>query len=103
VVVFEEGRVAVDVTAETFAKDELSVGDVQCGVECCAFGVLDDVFGPEGLGAVVDFNDFEGLFVVGGGEGDVLVGVPVLGEDDVVELCGEGVDDGDYGIAVCNG
>ena len=74
VVVFEEGGVAVDVAAEAFAEDEFGVGDVRAGMEGCAFGVLEDVFGPEGLGAVGGFDDFEGLFVVGGGEGDVLVG-----------------------------
>jgi hypothetical protein len=100
VVVFEEGGVAVDVAAEAFAEDEFGVGDEKRWVEGCSTGVLDDVLGPEDLGAVVDFDDLERLFVVGGGEGDVLVRVPVLGEDDVVESFGEGVDDGDYGIAV---
>ena len=66
VVVFEEGGVAVDVAAESFAEDEFGVGDVEGGVEGCAFGVLEDVFGPEGLGAVVDFDGFEGLLVLGG-------------------------------------
>ena len=43
------------------------------------------------------------FFAVGGGEGDVLGGVPVLGEDDVVEFFGEGVDEGDDGVAVGDG
>ena len=97
VVVFEEGGVAVDVAAEAFAEDEFGVRDVESGVEGCAFGVLDGVIGPEGLGAVGGFDGFVGLFVVGGGEGDVIGWVPVLGEDDVVEFFGEGVDDGDDG------
>ena len=62
VVVFEEGGVAVDVAAEAFAEDEFGVGDMERRVEGCAFGVLDDVIGPEGLGAVVDLDGFEGLF-----------------------------------------
>ncbi len=33
----------------------------------------------------------------------MLVWVPVLGEDDVVEFLGEGVDEGDDGVAVCYG
>ena len=68
VVVFEEGGVAVDVAAEAFAEDEFGVGDVKGWVEGCAFGVLEDVFGPEGLGAVVDLDGFEGLalLIVGG-------------------------------------
>jgi hypothetical protein len=64
VVVFEEGGVAVDVAAETFAEDEFGVGDVKGWVEGCALGVLEDVFGPEGLGAIVDLDSFEGLLVV---------------------------------------
>ena len=74
VVVFEEGGVAVDVAAEAFAEDEFRVGDVEGRVEGCAFGVLEDVFGPESLGAVVDLDGFEGLFAVCGGEGDVWWG-----------------------------
>ena len=72
-------------------------------MEGCAFGVLEDVIGPEGLGAVRGFDGFERLFVVGGGEGDVLGWVPVLGEDDVVEFFGEDVDEGDDGVAVFDG
>ena len=56
VVVFEEGGVAVDVTAEAFAEDEFGVGDVQGWVEGRAFGVLEDVFGPQGLRAVGGFD-----------------------------------------------
>ena len=33
----------------------------------------------------------------------MLGGVPVLGEDDVVEFFGEGVDEGDDGVAVGDG
>src|SRR6266702_6529310 len=101
-IVFEEGGVAVDVTAEALAEDEFGVGDREVGVEGCAFGVLEAVIGPEGLdyvlGAVGDFDGLVRLSVVGCGEGDVVGGVPVLGEDDVVELLGEGVDGGDYFI-----
>ena len=97
VVVFEEGGVAVDVAAEAFAQDEFGVRDVERGVEGSAGSVLEAVFGPEGLRAVGDLDGFEGLLAGWrGGEGDVLGGVPVLGEDDVIELFGEGIDDGDY-------
>ncbi len=65
VVVFEEGGVAVDVAAEAFAEDEFGVGDVQVGVKGGAVGVLEDVIGPEGLGAVVGFDGFEGLLCRG--------------------------------------
>ncbi len=40
---------------------------------------------------------------MGGGEGDVIFGVPVLGEDYVGEFCGEGVDGGDDGVAFFDG
>ena len=98
-VVFEEGRVAVDVTAKTLSQDEFGVGDREAGVEGCSGSVLEAVIGPECLGAVVDLDEFEGLLGVGGCKGDVVGGVPVLGEDDVIEFLGEGVDDGDYFVA----
>jgi hypothetical protein len=74
-------------------------------VEGRSFGVLEDMFGPEGLRAVVDLDGVEGMGFrmscgVGGGEGDVFGWVPVLGEDDVVEFFCEGVDEGDDGVAV---
>ena len=68
-----------------------------------AFGVLYGVIGPEGLEAVGNFDGFVGLLGVGGGEGNVLGGVPVLGEDDVVEFLREGVDGGEYGVAIGDG
>jgi hypothetical protein len=68
VVVFEEGGVGVDVAVEAFAEEEFGVGDVEAGVQGCAFGVLEGVIGPEGLGAVVGVDRFVGLLGVGGGE-----------------------------------
>ena len=52
VVVFEEGRVAVDSGAEPFAEYQFGVGNVQGGMEGCAGGVLHAVIGPERLRAV---------------------------------------------------
>jgi hypothetical protein len=100
VVVFEEGGVAVDVAAEAFAEDEFGVGDVQVWVEGCAFGVLDGVLGPEGLRAVRGLVELVVWLVVGGREGDVSGGVPVLRKDDVSEFFGESVDDGNDLVAV---
>jgi len=91
------------VAAETFSQDEFGVWDFEICVEGCAFGVLEDVLGPEVLGAVRNFDGFVRLLVVGGGEGDVLRRVPVLGEDDVVEFFGQGVDDGYDAVAVFYG
>jgi hypothetical protein len=93
VVVFEEGGVAVDVAAKAFAEDEFGVGDMQVWVEGCAFGVLDGVLGPEGLRTVRSMEELVVLLVVGGGEGDVSGGVPVLRKDDVGEFFRESVDD----------
>jgi len=103
-IVLGEGGVAVDVAAEAFAEDELGVGDVEVGVECGAGGVLDAVVGPEGLFTVGCVECVgEGFEVVGAGEGDVTFWVPVLGEDDVIEAGGEGVDAGDDLIAAGDG
>ena len=40
---------------------------------------------PEFLSASAERNAGEGLETVGGGEGDVVMRVPVLGEDDMLE------------------
>ena len=89
--------------AEAFAEDQFGMGDREPGMEGCAFGVLKGVFGPEGLGAVGGLDGFVGSFGVSGGEGDVRGGMPVLGENDVIELLREGVDDGDHSVAVGDG
>ena len=89
--------------AEAFAQNQLSVGDVEVRVEVGSGSAGDAVIGPEGLGTVVDFGDFEGLLVMGGGEGDVAVGVPVLGEDDVVEALSDAIDEGDDLVAFGDG
>src|SRR6185437_17108025 len=66
------------------------------GVDLGAGGALDAVVGPEVLGSVGSFDGFEGALAgVGAGEGDVAEGVPVLGEEDVGEAGGDGVDSGD--------
>jgi hypothetical protein len=103
VVIFEEGGVAVDGLAESFAEDEFGVGDFERGMEGSAFRVLEAVFGPEGLDyclrAVGDFYGFVGMLAMRTGEGDVSGGVPVLGEDDVIEFAGEDIDDWDDPVA----
>ena len=85
--------------AEAFAQDEFGVRDIEAGMEGCAGGVLQAVFGPQGLRAIGGLNRLEGLLVMRGGEGDVLGRMPVLGENDVVELLRESVDDGNNLIA----
>ena len=90
-VVFGEGGVAVDVLAEAFAEEELGVGNGEGGVEVGAGGALNAVVGPEVLGAVGELYCVgKRLLGVGAGEGDVAAGVPVLGEEDVVEAAGRG-------------
>jgi len=100
VIVFEEGGIAVDVAAKSFAEDEFGVGDVEGGVEGRAFGVLEVVLGPKGLGAIGNLNEFVGTFLVRCGEGDMLRGMPVLRQYDVFEFDSDGVNKGNDGVAV---
>jgi hypothetical protein len=100
VVVLEEGGVGVDVAAKAFAEDQLGVGNVEGRMKGSAGGVLHAVFRPERLRAMRGLDGLEGLLMVRGGEGDVLGGMPVLGEDYVVELLCEGVDERNDLIAV---
>jgi len=103
-IVFGEGGIAVDVLAEAFAEDEFSVGEREIGMEVSAAGALNAVVGPEHLRTVGGFDSVgKGMKAVGAGEGDVVERVPVLGEDDVVEAGGEGVDAGEDGVAVGDG
>lgn len=103
VVVFEEGRVAVDGTTEALAEDQLGVGDFERRVQGRAFGVLEAVLGPEGLRAVGYFDDFVGSLAVCCRKGDMSGGVPVLGEDDVLESLRELIDEGNDLIAFRHG
>lgn len=99
-VVFEKGGVAVDVAAEALAKDQFGVRKVEAGVDLGTGSALDAVVGPEVLGAVRSLDGVgEREKAVGAGEGDMAAGVPVLGEEYVVEARGEGVDPGDDGVA----
>lgn len=53
------------------------------------------MFGPKGLGAVGDLDGFVGMFArMGASKRDVPGGMPVLGEDDVMEFLRKLVDDG---------
>ena len=101
-VVFEEGGVTVDVLPEALSQNEFHMGDIERGVERGAFGVLETVVGPEGLSAVGNGYRLERLGArMGGCEGDVAGGVPVLGKNDVVEATREGINGG-YDL-VCAG
>jgi hypothetical protein len=104
VVVFEEGGVGVDAAADAFAQDEFGVGEIEGRVERGSVAVLEAVVGPEGLVSVGDGDALEGLPAgVGGGEGDVAGGMPVLGEEDVVKSAAEGVNEWHDGVAVVDG
>ena len=104
VIVFEEGRVGVDIGAEAFADDEFGVWQLEPGVKIGSRSCLDTVIGPERLGPVRRLDGFVGLSArVSGGEGDVASRVPVLGEDDVLESLAEAVDEGDDLIAAIDG
>jgi hypothetical protein len=103
-IVFGEGGVAVDRAPEALAQDELGVGDVEIGVKLRAGRALDAVVWPEGLLAVGRVDGVgERLEVVGAGKGDMACRVPVLGEDDVIEAGGQGVDAGDDFVAAGDG
>jgi hypothetical protein len=66
--------------------------------------VLDAMVRPEGLRAVGGLDLLVRLVVlVRGGEGDVLRGVPVLGEENVVEAVGEDVDEREDFVATGDG
>ncbi len=103
-VIFKEGGVGVDLRAEAFAEDELGVGDVEAGVEFRTGGALDAVGRPQGLGAVGHLDGLiGGCSGVAGGKGEMVGGMPVLGEDDVGEVGGEAVDGGEDLVAEGDG
>jgi len=103
VIVVGEGGVGIDMQLLAFANDKLGIGDVQCGVQRGACGLLHAVIGPQHLLAVGGGDAFEdGVAGVRGGEGDVSGGVPVLREDDVGEARRERVEGRDDGIAIGN-
>jgi hypothetical protein len=67
-------------------------------------GALDAVIRPQSLRTVAKFNLLEGLFAgVRGGEGIVVGSVPVLGEDDVLEMLCGAMDRPDDRVTVGNG
>ena len=81
-------------------------GDVERGMEQTAlFGVLEAVIWHRGFEhAVGDSDGLERLGAgVGGREGDMAGGMPVLGEEDVVEFACEGVNGGNDLIATGDG
>jgi len=86
------------------AEDEFGLGELEGGVEFSTLAALDAVDGPEGLRAVGEIDLLVGFVAgVGGGERGMVEGVPVLGEDDVVEDGSEAVDGGEDGIAIGDG
>lgn len=104
-VVLLKGRVAVDAVAKALAEDEFGVGDVEGGGECGAGRALEAVDRPQRLRAVGGFDgvDEGALAWVRVGKGDMAGGVPVLGEEDVVEAAGERVDAGEEDVAFGDG
>ncbi len=88
-VVLEEGGIGIDFAVEAFAKDQFGAREGERGVVLRTFTALNAVVGPKGLRAVAEVDLFEGLLArVDGGERFVVGGVPVLGEDDVLERAG---------------
>jgi len=103
-IVLGEGRVAVDVAAEAFAKDEFGVRDVEVRMQLSARRALKAVIGPECLFAVRCIERISEWFeIVGAGERDVPGGMPVLSKDNVIEAGGKGVDAGNDEVAAGDG
>ncbi len=77
---------------------------MQGGMELGAGRALDAVIGPEGLLAVTGADLLEyGFPLVGVGEGVMTERMPVLGEDNVLEARGDGVDYRDDLVAARHG
>lgn len=101
VIVLQKGRVGVDMAAEALAEDEFCLGNVERGMEGSAGRALDAMLGPERLRPVRSLDHLKGLLArMSGGKGDMTGGMPVLGEDDVVEFFAESIDQRDDLIAI---
>src|SRR4026207_25830 len=81
-----EGGVGVHLLPVALADDQLGVRDLEVLVEVGAGRALHAVIRPEHLGAVLELYGLEGLRPgMRGGERDVPRGVPVRGQDHVIE------------------
>jgi len=68
-----------------------------------AAGALHAVIGPQSLRAITEFDLLEGQFSgMDGSEGVVVSGVPVLGEDDVLEMSRGAMDGSNDGVSIGN-
>src|SRR5262245_5570602 len=92
-VVFEEGRIRIDVQPESLAQDERSVGDSKRGMQPGARRSLDAMVRPERLQAIARLNRLIGTSAgMRGSKGAMPRRMPVLCQDNVVELAGKPVD-----------
>ncbi len=65
---------------------------------------LNAMRGPQGLLAVTQFDLLVGLFArMRGCERRVMLGVPILGEDDVFKQRSDAMDGADHGVSIGNG
>ena len=67
-VCLQKSRVTVDVFAETFANDQVGLGNVNGLSNLGIFGVLHAMVRPHHLIAVGDLDRFERLFAMGRSE-----------------------------------
>jgi len=103
-IVLKESGVGIDLRAEAFAQNNLSLRQMERRVKLRALAALNTVVGPQRLHSVAQFDLLEGPPArVSAGKGGVSHRVPILGKNNVVECRGNTMDDIDYRIAIGNG
>ncbi len=77
------------------------MGDSEAGMQRSTRARHNAMGGPEDLVAIGQFDGLERLAArMAGGEGDVAGRMPVLRNDDGLEILGDLIDDGHHGIAI---
>src|SRR5204862_3780305 len=103
-IVLIDGRIGVDGAIIALAQDKLCMHDVQIAMEIGPARPLHAVVRPQNLSAISQLDALIWLSAgMRGGKRLVPGGMPVLCEDDVLEMCGEPIDEGDKLIAARNG
>src|SRR5436190_1423664 len=86
------------------AQDKLCMRDVQIAMELGPARSLHAVVRPQNLGAISQGDALVWLSAgMGGGKRLVPGGMPVLCEDDVLEMCGKPIDEGHNLMTARNG
>ena len=78
--------------SEAFTNVGMRCVDVQIGMKLRAFAALNAVIWPQYLRAIGHVYHRHHLSILmGGGEGGVAIGVPILGEDDCLKFTHQGI------------